>query len=376
MLTAALPRRAASTGRPPHEPNLRPLDIDGFIDRNQPTWQRLADRTGRAHRGVRRLGPGELDQLVADYQRTSAHLSYARTAFADPGLTSRLTRLVADANGVIYGKRNRTLSSIGRFFAVTFPAAVWYARRFVLVSALLMVVPAVAVGAWIGTSDEALDAAAPDAVREAYLDEGFEAYYSSEPAAQFATEVTVNNIQVSILAFAAGIAFCLGAGYVLILNGANLGVAAGLFVAAGQSPKFFGLILPHGLLELTAISLAAAAGIQMGWALIAPGDRTRGDAVAEEGRRSVVIVLGLALAFIVAGTIEGIVTGSGLSTLVRVGIGVTVEIGFVLYVVVQGRRAAAMGETGLLGPRPPTWGDEWSLRRSAPTATSVLSPSP
>ncbi|HEY8057579.1 MAG TPA: stage II sporulation protein M, partial [Acidimicrobiales bacterium] len=133
------------------------------------------------------------------------------------------------------------------------------------------------------------------------------------------------------------------------------GVAAGLFVAAGQSPKFLGLILPHGLLELTAISLAAAAGIQMGWALIAPGDRTRGDAVAEEGRRSVVIVLGLALAFIVAGTIEGFVTGSGLSTLVRVGIGVTVEMAFVLYLVVQGQRAAAMGETGLLGERQPHW---------------------
>jgi hypothetical protein len=69
----------------------------------------------------------------------------------------------------------------------------------------------------------------------------------------------------------------------------------------------------------------------------------------------VVIVLGLALAFIVAGTIEGFVTGSGLSTLVRVGIGVTVEMAFVLYLVVQGRRAAAMGETGLLGERQPHW---------------------
>ena len=88
------------------------------------------------------------------------------------------------------------------------------------------------------------------------------------------------------------------------------------------------------------------------------------------------MALGLALAFIVAGTIEGFVTGSGLSTLVRVGIGATVEIAFVLYVVVQGRRAAAMGETGLLGERPPTWGDEWSLQRSASGPTTALSPSP
>ncbi len=314
------------------------------------------------------MRPGEVDELVADYQRASAHLSYARAAYGDPGLTARLTRIVAEANGVIYGSRPRTFSAIGTFFAVTFPAACWHGRRFLLVATLCLVVPAVTVGAWIGTSDAALDAAAPDAVREAYLEEDFEAYYSSEPAAQFATEVTVNNIQVSLLAFAAGIFLCLGATYILVLNGANLGVAAGLFVAAGEAPKFFGLILPHGLLELTAVAMAGGAGIQMGWALIAPGDRTRVDAVAEEGRRSVVIVLGLVVAFITAGAIEGFVTGSGLSTALRVGIGVTVEAAFLLYLVTQGRRAATVGETGLLGEHRPTWGDE--------PVRAVLSPSP
>lgn len=296
--------------------------------------------------------------LVADYQRTSAHLSYARTAFADPGLTAYLTRIVAEANGVIYGKRARSLAAAGRFFAVTFPAAVWHARRFVLASALLLLAPALAMGAWIGTSEKALDAAAPDAVREAYLEEDFEAYYSSKPAGQFATEVTVNNIQVSVLAFGAGILLCVGAAYILATNGANVGVAGGLFVSAGQWQKFFGLILPHGLLELTAVVVAGAAGIQMGWAIIAPGDRARLDALAEEGRRAVVIVIGLALAFVVAGSIEGFVTGSGLPTSVRVGIGVAVEAAFVTYVVTLGRRAAGRGETGLLGEPRRRWGED------------------
>ena len=362
MMATRVPPGRRSTGRPPHEPNLGPLDIDGFIDRNQPTWLRLEDRTRRARRSVARLGPGELDELIADYQATSAHLSHARTAYGDPGLTARLTRLVAEANGVIYGKRARTLAALGHFFAVTFPGAVWHARRFVLVSALCLLVPAVVTAAWIATSDAALDATAPEAVREAYLEEDFEAYYSSDPAAQFATQVTVNNIRVAILAFAAGIALCLGAAYILVLNGANLGVAAGLFVAAGESSKFFGLILPHGLLELTAVIVAGAAGYQMGWAIIAPGDRTRVDALAEEGRRSVVIVLGLFVAFVVAGLVEGFVTGSSLSTLVRVGIGVAVEAAFILYVVVQGRRAAERGETGLIGERVPTWGEEHLAR--------------
>ncbi len=294
---------------------------------------------------------------MAHYQRASAHLSHARTAYGDPALSARLTDLVAEANSVIYGTRARTWSAVGRFFTTTFPAALWHARRFVAVSALSLLLPALALGAWLGTSDRALDAAIPEEAQAALVQSEFEDYYSSAPAGQFATEVTINNIQVSFYAFAAGILLCLGAVAILAFNGANVGVMAGLFVSAGQAGKFFGLILPHGLLELTAIVIAGAAGVQMGWAVIAPGDRRRADAVAEEGRRAVVLVIGLVLAFVVAGVIEAFVTPSGLSTAVRVGIGVAVEAVFLAYVATLGRQAAARGETGLLGAPTRRWGE-------------------
>ena len=208
--------------------------------------------------------------------------------------------------------------------------------------------PAIAIGTWLAHSPKAVEATAPAAVREAYVNEDFESYYSSEPAAQFASEVFVNNVQVAIYAFAAGILLCGVTAYILVTNGANVGVAAGLFAAAGQSPKFWGLILPHGLLELSAVVIAGAAGLRLGWAIIDPGDQSRRDALAEQGRRSVVIVLGLIVAFTVAGTIEGFVTGSGLPTFFRVGLGVVVASAFWLYIVTQGRIAAANGFTGLL----------------------------
>ena len=336
----------------------RRVDVDGYIALHQQDWDRLAVLTRRARGRVARLPPGELDELVLLYQRVSAHLSHARATFGNVGLTNRLTRIVADANGVIYGKRPRTARAITTFVADTFPAAVWRSRRFVAVAALLTFVPAVAMGSWLAVSDRALEASAPEAVREAYLEEDFEAYYSSEPAAQFAAEVTVNNIQVSILAFALGIFFCVGTAYILIFNGANVGVAAGLFHAAGEAPKFWGLIPPHGLLELTAVVIAGAAGLRMGWAIIAPGDRSRTDALAEEGRRSVVIIIGLIVAFIVAGIIEGFVTGSSLGTPVRVGIGLTIELAFIVYIVAQGRDAVARGVTGLIGDTRPSWADD------------------
>ncbi len=322
------------------------MDVDRFIATNEASWIRLEALTRLRRRSLR---PAQVEELVLLYQRTSAHLSAARTERTDPALVARLTRIVAAAAGLLYGTRGRPWTGFTRFFVMTFPAAVWHVRRFVAVSAALLLVPAIVMGVWLANSEEALRASGPDAIREAYVQDDFEAYYSSAPAGQFATQVTVNNIQVSILAFAAGALLCVVTAYVLVSNGAQVGVAAGMFAAAGQQPKFYGLILPHGVLELSAVAVAGAAGLSIGWAIVAPGDRRRGAAVADQGRRAAAIVVGLMLAFIVAGTIEAFVTPSGLPTMARVGVGLAAGATFWTYIAVLGRRAAEAGFTGAIG---------------------------
>lgn len=327
------------------------LDVDAFIAAHRPTWTRLDALLTHGHRG--RLSAPELDELVRLYLRASSHLSTARTVHRDPSLTAELATLVGRAHGTVYGTRVRSWRAVGTFAGVTFPAAVWHARRAVLASTALFLAAALAVGVWFATSDAAVEAFAPPEVREAYLTEDFEAYYSSAPAGQFAATVFTNNVRVGVLAFALGIAWCVPTGLVLLLNGANLGVAAGLFHAAGRAPHFWGLVLPHGLLELTAVFIAGGAGFRLGWALIAPGDRRRTAALAEEGRRVVVVVAGLVVVFLVAGVLEGFITPSGLPTWARVGTGVLVELVFVTALVVRGRAAAAAGFTGAVGEHRP-----------------------
>lgn len=322
------------------------MDVDRFIAENRPVWDRLE---AVLRGGTGSVSEDEVDDLVRLYQQTSTHLSYARTYLRDPSLVAALSRLTGRAGAVVYGTRPRTLRALGRYFADTFPAALWHIRWFVLASAALFLLPALGVGIWMANSPEALNALAPPALREAYVEEDFEAYYSSQPATVFASQVTTNNVQVSILAFAAGILLCLPTGYVLAVNGANVGFAAGLFAAAGQQPRFWGLILPHGLLEITAVLVAGATGLRLGWTVIDPGDRPRGEALTEEARRAITVVIGLTLAFVVAGAIEGFVTGSGLPTWARVGVGIAAEAVFVSYAVLRGRTAAARGLTGALG---------------------------
>lgn len=317
------------------------MNLDRYIGTHRPSWDRLDHlvRTG-GPRGTR-LDPAELDELVRLYQTVSGHLAHVRSNYGDPSTVALLTRRVAAANAVVYGQSGSPRKAIGRFFQFTFPGAVWRMRRFVAVAALLFCLPAAAVGVWMANSDAALEASAPDYVRDAYVETDFEDYYSSRPAAEFTTQVTFNNIQVSVLAFALGIVACVGTAYVMVLNGLNLGVAMGLFHAAGEAPRFWGLILPHGLLEITAVVVAGAAGLRLGWTLISPGDVPRTQALAAEGRRSVTVVLGLVLVFATAGLIEGWITGSGLPTAVRVGVGASVWVSFLVYVWRFGRTTEA-----------------------------------
>ncbi len=325
------------------------MDIDRYIQRNDPTWRRLQQLSAEARSSRRRLSDDEIAELVALYQRVSAQLSHARTTYADPELNARLSQILGEARVVIYRTRANPGRAVATFFTRTFPAAVWYCRRFVLAATICFLVPAFALGVWLANSPQALDASVPPELQEVIAQKEFADYYRSDAAQNFAGQVTVNNAFVAFLTFALGVIPVLGPVTVLFNNGLNVGVMGAVMHHAGEGPQFWGLILPHGLLEIASILVAGGAGLQISWAFIAPGDRTRAAALKDAGLRSVVIVIGLVVCFTIAGFIEGFVTPSGLPTAMRVAIGVAVLVLFVVYVVGLGSRAVADGATGLLG---------------------------
>jgi uncharacterized membrane protein SpoIIM required for sporulation len=213
----------------------------------------------------------------------------------------------------------------------------WASRRYLLVATACLFVPAVVVGWWLQGSEQALDAAVDPERQVALLESEFVDYYSQAPAEQFSTLVLTNNIRVSLVAFALGCFACVPGIAVLAFNGANVGVVGGLFVDAGEPGTFFGHIAPHGFLELTAIVVTAAAGLRVGWAMLAPGDRRRGDALAEEGRAAVVLVLGCVPVFVVAGLIEGFVTPADVPLALRAFVGFVAWLAFLALTLGRGR---------------------------------------
>ncbi len=323
------------------------MDLDRYLTLHRGEWDRLRTLTAAVSKSPKSVSRDEQDEFVALHHRVSAQLSFARNYYADPGLDAELNGLVARSNAVLYRRTSSSRSAMRRFFSISFPAAVWHIRRAVGVSALALFVPWIIVAVWLGTSDEALNLAIDEETRNALVERDFENYYSSAAAEEFAVRVLVNNIQVSFLAYALGVTFGVGTLYILAFNGFNVGASHGVFIAAGAQGTFFGLITPHGLLELSAVIIAGAAGLSMGWALVRPGDRTRSRAFGEEGKRSIAVIIGLILAFVVAGLIEGFVT-PGLPLWPRIAVGASVWAAFVVYIVVFGRRAELAGFTGLI----------------------------
>ncbi|MET3986544.1 stage II sporulation protein M [Streptomyces sp. PvR034] len=320
------------------------MDLDVFVAAHRAEWDRLEVLLRRG----RRLTGAEVDELVALYQRTSTHLSLIQSSAPDPMLTGRLTQLVARARATVTGARRAGWRDVARFFTAGFPAAVYRSRRWWIPTAVLSTALAALIGWWIAVHPEVqASIGAPQDLREMTRPGGqYETYYSSHPAASFAAQVWTNNAQAVAICLVFGAFLGLPVLWILFQSMLNLGIGIGLMASAGRLDVFLGLILPHGLLELTAVFVAAGTGLRLGWTVIDPGPRTRREALAEQGRSALGMAIGLAAVLFVAGTLEGFVTPSGLPTWARIGIGVVVEVLFLLYVYVLGGRAARAGEVG------------------------------
>ncbi|MBZ9643732.1 stage II sporulation protein M [Streptomyces sp. PSKA30] len=320
------------------------MDLDVFVSAHRAEWDRLENLLRRQ----RRLTGAEADELVALYQRTATHLSLIQSSAPDPQLTGRLSQLVARARSAVTGTRRASWRDVTRFLAYGFPAAVYRSRQWWVPTALLSTLVAALLGWWIGAHPEVqASIAAPTELRELTRPGGqYETYYSSHPAASFAARVWTNNAQAAAMCLVLGVFLGLPVLWILFQNMLNLGIGFGLMSSAGRLDAFLGLVLPHGLLELTAVFVAAGTGLRLGWTVIDPGPRTRRKALAEEGRAAVGMAIGLALVLFISGAIESFVTPSGLPTWARISIGVVAEVAFLAYVYVLGRRAARAGDTG------------------------------
>lgn len=317
------------------------MDIDAFITVHEPDWVELESLASRSNR----LSGVEADRLVTLYQRTSSQLAQVHSQAPDPYLIARLSNTLSKARLALAGVGESPPRELSRFFLVSFPAALWRIRWWTFWVALSFIAVATAIGWYIATNPEAQAALMSDEQAYELVTHDFVNYYSENPAASFAARVWTNNALIAAACVAFGI-FGFVVPYILMQNATSIGAVGGLMFAHDKGDVFFAYLLPHGLLEITAVFVAAAAGLKIFWTVIDPGPMPRSQAVAREGRALLSVALGLIVVLAISGVIEAGITPSGLPTFIRIAIGVIALGAFFAYAGILGRRATRLGFTG------------------------------
>jgi uncharacterized membrane protein SpoIIM required for sporulation len=289
-----------------------------LIAAGSPRWSAFAVRLAAAQRdGLRSLGEHGVRDFVAEYRALAADLARLRTAAGGRAIDElfQLGRLVAGAHNLLYRDRGTPLRDAVRFLFTGVPREIRRSWRPILLAALVMFGPAIiSATAVIRTPGLAARMLPPgmlqraeDGVRRARNGEG----YIQDPQLfrpVMASSIVANNVQVSFAAFAGGIAFGLITAMLLLANGISFGAVIGLYVSKGIGALLLAFVAPHGVLELSAICVAAGGGFLLAAALLLPGARSRRVALTENGRRAARLLAGSTLMLLAAGSLEGLVS--------------------------------------------------------------------
>ena len=320
------------------------MDLDALRSAREGEWSRLD-----ALAAARRLDGRGADELILRYQDAAADLSAITTTAGSVPLGDRLSVSLSRARMRFTGTGRNVVSQLPSFFVLQLPAALHRVRWWTLSIAVASAAVAVAYGIW-SANDPAVQAVlGQNADLKQLVDHDFTAYYSDNPAASFTSQVWTNNAFIAAQCIAFGI-LGIYVPYVLLQNAMNIGITGGILIGYGHADTFFLYIAPHGMLELTSVFVAGAAGMRVFWAWVSPGARTRGQALAEDGRAMFIIAVGLTISLFVSGVIEGFVTPSHLPWPVKLGIGALALSAFLFYMLVVGGRAVRAGETGDMDP--------------------------
>lgn len=316
------------------------MDLDAFTTVHRREWQRLDDLARRPS-----LTGAEADELIELFQTGSAHLSTIASTAGQSIPGDRLSVALSRARLRFTGASDNPLRAVPRFLWLQLPAALYRLRWVTLAVGVATILIAVLLASWVNGDPAVLAALGRQADLRALVDSQFVDYYRQNPAASFTGQVWTNNAWVAAQSIAFGITGIYPV-VMIIQNAVNLGVDAAAMFAFGKGGVFFSYVLPHGMLELTSIFVAAAAGLRIFWAWVAPGPRSRSRSLAEEGRSLFIVAIGLVLSLFVSGIIEGFVTPSHLPVWVKIAIGAVALAAFLTYMLVVGGRAARAGETG------------------------------
>ncbi len=302
-------------------------------------------KRAKVKRGAQELPSGE--RIAELYRRACEHLALARARAYPAHLTERLDQLTADAHQAIYQRREFGMARLQRLFAVDFPRAVRAHALYVWIAIAVFGLPTLIIGVLVYHQPELILS-----VVDAGMAAEFEQMYSESSDsigrrrtaasdwAMFGFYIR-NNIGVAFQCFASGLFAGVGSLFFLAFNGAYGGAIGGYLTERGLSSTFYSFVATHAAFELTAIALSGAAGLRIGHSMLAPGRRSRTQALVLAARESIVIVYGVTAMLLIAAGVEAFWSSARwVPNAVKYSVAAFCWIAVISYLTFQGRRAS------------------------------------
>jgi uncharacterized membrane protein SpoIIM required for sporulation len=326
---------------------MTPID---FEQRYSPEWielEQLLDKLRTGRRKQSEAAEASAKRIAALYRRACEQLALARSRAFPAYLVERLESMTQEAHQIIYNRRDFGLHSFWQLVFTRFPQSVRAHANSVWVAAAVFVLPTLVLGMLVYQRPELIlsvvDAATAQSFHEMYSPNA----ESIGRARDVDTDWVMfgfyirNNMSVALQCFASGLAAGLGSLFFLAFNGAYSGAIAGYLTERGLGETFYSFVVTHAAFELTAIVLAGAAGLRIGHAWLAPGRRTRIQALVHAAREVVVIIYGVLALLLVAAAVEAFwSSGAWIPLPIKYGVAAVCWAAVIAWLCLQGRRAS------------------------------------
>lgn len=310
------------------------MDVKQFTKNHRAEWKQLEQLVTALSKSRKAITADSLTQFHRLYQKAAQNLSYSQTYFPNEEVTLYLNGIVSNSHNLLYKDQVSSFKQIRLFFSTTFIGLLLEQWKFILAAMGLFVIGAA--GSFFSVLHDPLHIYAflPEDMAQSVAPEKLGESGASIDSALMSAQIMTNNIRVAILAFAGGLTFGLLTVYLLVTNGILLGALAALYWHYGKSYAFWAFIVPHGMVELTAIFIAGGAGLIMGYKLFVPGSYSRIDQLKHHAKCSVQLLLGTIPLFVIAGIIEGYITPAPIPLQVKYLVACFTVIGLFLYVAI------------------------------------------
>lgn len=278
-----------------------------FIYNNSKLWKELESLSNVVNKkGIKSLSSKDVKRFLHLFRQSSHHLAYARTHYPKSSVVEYLNSLVGRCHNHIYAVKKVPSREFFKYISYGFPKLLKEYKWSIITSFSFF-----AIGLLLSLLLVLYNPDNAGLFLPANMAENIKGGKSGGGAWNYplmSSYIMYNNISVSLKAIVFGITLGIGTIYVLFINGTVLGALTGIVYLYGDPVNYWSLILPHGIIELTAIFISGAAGLIIAKSILLPGEYTRGHSLIDGAKKAVSLIMGIIIMLVIAGIIEGFFT--------------------------------------------------------------------